>query len=149
LLIGSAKVLYERYSWAVHRFTEPILALGNDPVVLVKDQEKRVGSFSQIALGENALSIYRSLPEMVAEAVEVVASSNRIMVPIGPTHALVLTHLEQLWPPGRYDQPVKLAENFNLLTMVSSREWIAWNPEAEARIATKNIPTARLAVPMR
>ena len=138
------KVLYERYTWAVHCFDESILAIGNDPVVLVADSPRRyIGSFSQIARAKNALSIYAPLPEMVDSALDVVSSSGRIMMPLGPRHALVLTRVEQFWPPGRYDQPAKLAEIFNGLTAVSSIQWIGWLPGSEPRIATK-VPAGRV-----
>lgn len=142
--IGQA--LYERYSWAVYRFSEPVLVLGNDPIILINDKNRQVGSFSRMAQRENALSIYRAIPELVKKAVAVVQASNRIIMPIGPQHALVLTQIEYLCPPGRYDQPVALGQAFNRLTLASSRKWIAWHPGSELRVASEYPPASGASV---
>ena len=129
------QVLYERYLWSVHRFQEPALVIGNEPVVLMRSSKARqVGSFSDIALQEGVLSIYGPLEKMVEKAIEIVASCERVVLPFGPRHALVLNRLGHLVLPGRYDQDLEFAKLLNSMIAVSSTKWAAWTPGMNPQI---------------
>ena len=129
------KMLYERFLWSVHRFSEPVLVIGNEPVVLSnRTSSPGIGSLSQIAMAQGALSVYVPLEELVEKVVGIVASSERIVMPFGPSHGLMLNRLEHLRPPGRYDHPAEFAEVFNSMIALSSTRWAAWQPGMEPQI---------------
>ena len=123
------QLLYERYTWSVHRFEQPLLVIGDEPVVLVSGKDSAsTGSFAQVAVRARALSIYARLEEMVERAVEVVAGADRIFMPIDPWRALVLTSHEHLSLAGRYDPPATFGALLNALVARASTRWLVASP---------------------
>jgi hypothetical protein len=93
-------LLCHRFFWSVHRFSEPLLALGNEPVGLVNGNDSpQTGSLAQLARGRGVLSVNRPLEQLVEEVVEIVNSSQQIIMPFGPRHAIVLAAIEQVSTP--------------------------------------------------
>jgi hypothetical protein len=123
------EVLYCRFFWSVHRFSAPVLVLGDEPVILsLPSGPNRVGSLANLALERELLSIYRGLETLVQDVLEIVASARRIVMPFGPRHALVLNAIDSLCLPGRYDRPADDAKFHNTLVGLVSRSWAVWQP---------------------
>lgn len=123
------KILYGGFFWSVHRFAEPSLVLGDEPVILALPSDPPgLGSLADLALERGVLSIQRGLERLVEDVVGIVASARWIVLPFGPRHALVLNTIESLCLPGRYDRPSDDAKLHNTLTRLSSRSWAVWQP---------------------
>lgn len=125
-------ILYRSFFWSVHRFAEPSLVLGDEPVILaVPSVPLGFGSLADIAFEREVLSIQRGLERLVEAVTEIVVSARLIILPFGPRHALVLNPIDSLCLPGRYDRSAEEAKLFNTWTRVSSREWAVWQPGME------------------
>jgi Protein of unknown function (DUF4238) len=125
-------ILYRSFFWSMHRFAEPSLVLGDEPVILALDSAPSgFGSLADIAFEREVLSLQRGLEQIVKGVVEIVSSAKAILLPFGPRHALVLNPIESLCLPGRYDRSEEDAKLFNTWTRASSREWAVWQPGME------------------
>jgi hypothetical protein len=124
------EIFFTSFLWSVERFSEPVLLLGNDPLLFVStDGPARSGSFSDLLLrSDPPASLWQPEASFVARARNLVEETDRLVLPIDPTHALILTRFEHLQLPGRYDMPVSLALGYNLLQLLSSREWLCQQP---------------------
>lgn len=125
------QVLYERCAWTIWHFSEPTLALGADPVLLLGDGPQSTGSFSQVATRSgHKLSLWRDLGQAADDAVEILAQAKFVILPIDPTRALVLAQFRGQLPPlpGRYDQPRKMAALLNGLMSLASPDWLIMPP---------------------
>lgn len=126
------KVLYGGFLWSVHRFVEPSLVLGDEPVILALPSDPPgLGSLADLALEREVLSIQRGLERLVEDVVGIVGSARWIILPFGPRHALVLNTIESLCLPGCYDRPPDDAKLHNTMTRLSSRSWAVWQPGME------------------
>lgn len=133
------EVLYGRFFWSVHRFPAPVLVLGDEPVILsLPSGPHRFGSLASLALERKILSISRGLKTLVQDVLEIVASARWIVMPFGPSHALVLNAIDSLCLPGRYDRPAEDAKFHNTIIGLASRSWAVWQPGMNPEVFSRD-----------
>lgn len=122
------KILYGGFLWSVHRFAEPSLVLGDEPVILaVPSDPPALGSLADLALERRC-----SRSDAASSGWSRTSSaSSPPRGGSGPRHALVLNTIESLCLPRRYDRPSDDAKLHNTLTRLSSRSWAVWQPGME------------------
>lgn len=130
------EVLYSKYMWSVHRFTQPVLMLGDDPIIIVNENAPtRSGSFGQVATaGDDPFSLWDAPHAGIARAVAKIEGNDGVLFALDPRHLLLLARPARLVLPGRYAAKDEFALLYNLLLARASRRW--WcRPRAESKPA--------------
>jgi hypothetical protein len=130
-------ILYADYLWSIISFPAPCICLGDDPVLFFNiSAPHRCGSYSQVATAAGAtFSVYRADVEQLSDAAaEVMAYNDLIVLPIDPRTVLLLTKLEHLRIPGRYEGTEREARFYNSLLCTASQRWLVIPPGGMCRM---------------
>ncbi len=127
LTTAVGQVLCCEYTQTVIRVPEPILVLGNDPVIFMdSDAQNGIGSYSQIASSREMrpFSVRQDVDGFIAAAVDVARGHKLIAMPLDAQHAVVLHPLASLTLPGLYEVSRELAQLLNSAAINASRRWV-------------------------
>jgi hypothetical protein len=142
LTTAVGQVLYCEYVQTVIRVPEPMLVLGNDPVMFMDSEARNgIGSYSQIASSREMrpFSVRQDIDSFIAAAVDVVRGHKLIVMPLDARHAVVLHPLASLAIPGLYEVPREFGLLLNTAALKASRRWVVVPPGESAVAVSRHI----------
>jgi hypothetical protein len=103
LVYHLGEVLYTEYMWSIHRFTRPLLMLGDDPLIIFNEgAPTRSGSFGQVATaGDDPFSLWDAPDAVITRAVSKIKDNDGVLFALDPRHLLLLARPARLVLPGR------------------------------------------------